>query len=56
MLFQLCQVKQRVRELLPRIYRRGFYLKNLFSKHYPSTLWNDVIYYVPFLCKSNRFH
>ena len=37
-------------------YFTSFYLKNLFIKHYLFTLWNDVIYYEPFLCKSNCFH
>ena len=32
-----------------------FCLKNLFSKHYSSTLCNDIIYHVPFLCKINCF-
>lgn len=29
--------------------------KNLRSKHIPFTLWNDFIYYVPFLFRSNCF-
>ena len=32
-----------------------FYLKILLSKHKPFMLWNNVIYYVPFPCKSNCF-
>ena len=33
----------------------SFYLKNPSSKNEPSMLWNNVIYNVPFLCKSNGF-
>ena len=33
-----------------------FYFKNLFIKHYQSTLWNDVIYHQSFLRKSKCFH
>ena len=28
-----------------------FYLKNLLRKHETFKLWNDAIYYGPFLCK-----
>ena len=31
------------------------YLKILLSKHKPFMLWNNVIYHVPFPCKSNCF-
>lgn len=52
------RTKQRWYPFLPMIFCKQFtcfFLKNLLSKHEPSTVWNDAIYCVPFLCQSNCF-